>query len=184
MDKIIETLESALQCLQERMEPSVAKKVIDSLTVLVDNFKDAKKEIETWHLPTHHAEGEPVAHLVEDPPGCEGLPNSPASEENDLPQVLVLDKDTKGTVEPADPNDPEESTFEVDGERFKRVLHVDEDEETEESDDSSDGYDLTEFEPVCGCTHKRAKPGCRKCGNCRRCCDNFYWPYDWPYDHY
>lgn len=91
MDQIIDTLSKAEYWLNEFLNPKMrsyghdeVQEVIDNLTILIDQFQDAKKWVEQLTGGTHDSEGEPVAHLVEDPASGEGLTNSPASEENNL----------------------------------------------------------------------------------------------------
>lgn len=112
MDQIIETLEKTLvlidslgntrYCVTGEMHPD-QRNIEDNLTVLVGNFKDAKQWVEAW--TTHHAEGEPVAHLVEDPSSGETLADPPATEENNLHDLVK-----RGVTE----SESEDDDFDVD----------------------------------------------------------------------
>jgi hypothetical protein len=68
---------------------------IDNVAILLDNFKDTKKEIDDMFA--YHAEREPVAHLVEDPASGETLSDSSATKEDDLDELDLskCDRETK-----------------------------------------------------------------------------------------
>jgi hypothetical protein len=112
MDQIIETLEQAAGLLED-YEESYKNQIfkdgkgcnqkeaasafgiamtVDKLTILIDQFKDAKKWVDEFI--THNTEGEPVTHLVEDPSGGETLADPPATEEDDLKELNLVEEDS------------------------------------------------------------------------------------------
>lgn len=141
MDQIIEILERAAFHLDQHSQDSYQaiirdddeylenlKNAIDSLTIVIDQFKEAQKEINKMFKDpellakklavcdehAYHAEGEPVAHLVEEPAGGEALSDSSSSEEDDLHRGGISDLVLRN-VEPSDSeseSDPDESSDE------------------------------------------------------------------------
>lgn len=98
MDQIIETLEQAEYWLEQFMAPKLRsydgpdlKCVIEKLVNLINEFKDAKKEIEEM-FQSYHTEGEPEPHLVQDPAGSETLADSSATKEDDLKELSLAEK--------------------------------------------------------------------------------------------
>lgn len=141
MDKIIETLEEVnfllgdYACLyasthhyEGRLER--IRDAEDKLTVLIDQFKDARKEVDDMikSLKTHNTEGEPVAHLVQQPACGETLSDSSSSEEDDLPTRGGISDLVLRNV----PNDSDsDSDFDPDedSEEELRVLVIEKDDE-------------------------------------------------------
>lgn len=88
MDQIIATLQQAwnfIDAVNEDVKLNEQDAILDKLTILIDQFQDAKKWVDEFI--THNTEGESVTHLVEDPSGGEGLANPPATEEDNLKEL-------------------------------------------------------------------------------------------------
>lgn len=96
MDQIIETLQEAWEFIDSQnndVNLEQQDKILDKLTILIDQFQDAKKWVDEFI--THHTEGEPVTHLVEDPTSGETLANPPATEEDDLKELNLVPAEPK-----------------------------------------------------------------------------------------
>ena len=94
MDQIIETLQEAwdfIDAVNEDVKLDQQDALLDKLTILIDQFQDAKKWVDEFI--THNTEGEPVTHLVEDPSGGETLADPPATEEDDLKELNLVEDD-------------------------------------------------------------------------------------------
>jgi hypothetical protein len=79
----------------------------NKVAIMVDSFTQAQKEVNDMMkaLKTHDSEGEPVAHLVQQPAGGEALSDSSSSEEDDLEtessseeEVRIGDRDGFGVT--------------------------------------------------------------------------------------
>lgn len=95
MDQIIDTLQDAydfIDAVNEDIKLDEQEAILDKLTILIDQFIDAKNWIQKLTDNTHDAEGEPETHLVQDPTGGEGLANPPATEEDDLKESRLVEE--------------------------------------------------------------------------------------------
>lgn len=136
MESVIDTLEQAGDCLDgyeqlllllidtgllhetieaPQNELNEVRGVADKLTVVIDQFKEAQKEVTAMlkALSTHDTEGEPVAHLVEEPASGEALSDSSSSEEDDLIRGGISDLVKRNVKSDSDSDFDESSEEEV-----------------------------------------------------------------------